>query len=212
MTKYWKIIKPTEEEKEAYWDVYKYLKRHLKNEWTQTKTRFKVDTSRMQYYTNYDDKEYKYGNIRLYSQEWLDMFTDICYLLTDKLKENYKFYEKIDEDSFFDTLLLNYYRDGNDYISAHSDNEKNLDTEYPIVCLSLGETRNLNIRKKISHGESSHKDDNFLKRYELAHGDIFIMFPGMQNKYTHEIPKSQKNMSPRISITARRYDSMIINP
>ncbi len=48
----------------------------------------------------------------------------------------------------FNTVLLNFYRDGDDYICSHIDDEYDLDTTKGIWSLSIGGARTFNITDK----------------------------------------------------------------
>lgn len=95
-------------------------------------------------------------------------------------------------------VLVNLYRDGHDYIGAHSDNERDLDVingENIILSLSFGATRDF-----IFHNKS-----NTSVKYELPlhHGDLLIMRGETQKKWRHSLPKRLKVKEPRINLTFR---------
>ena len=94
-------------------------------------------------------------------------------------------------------LLINQYKDGNDYIGAHSDSESSIDTTQPIVSLSFGESRIFRIRDK--------KSKQIVQDFVLKSGDLFVMKSGFQSLYTHEIPKQTKVGGERISVTFRKH-------
>ena len=69
----------------------------------------------------------------------------------------------------FNTCLCNYYRDGNDKISMHSDSEASLVKNSPIASISLGAVRHFDIDYK----EKKKNERNF--RIDLANGSLLIM-------------------------------------
>ena len=95
----------------------------------------------------------------------------------------------------FNSVLINKYRDGSDYVSWHQDNEKELGIDPIIASLSFGETRNFKLRNV------ANKD---LKvEVKLEHGDLLIMGPSIQTYWQHELPKSKANNNCRYNLTFR---------
>ena len=97
----------------------------------------------------------------------------------------------------FNGLLVNKYMDGNDYISAHSDDETGLDL-IGVISISYGAERIFRIRKK---------DTKHIVYDELTtHCSILHMGGNFQKLYTHEIPIQKKIKEPRISFTFRKHN------
>lgn len=109
------------------------------------------------------------------------------------MEEVRKRVEKQAEGSF-NSLLLNYYRDGKDSIGWHSDNERELGVNPVVPSISLGEERVFQIR----HTKSKEK-----KEYILKHGSLLIMSGTMQHYWQHSVPKSNKVNGGRINLTFR---------
>ena len=95
----------------------------------------------------------------------------------------------------FTSVLLNYYRDGNDSVSWHRDNEKVLRVNPVIASVSFGATRTFKFRHV--------NDYSVIRSVELEHGTFLLMKGETQHKWQHQIPKSKKVMKPRISLTFR---------
>lgn len=95
----------------------------------------------------------------------------------------------------FNSVLANLYRDGQDSMGYHADNEKELGKNPVIASLSFGETRLFRFR----HPQSGCRLD-----LELAHGDLLIMAGKLQHHWQHELPKTHKPKQPRINLTFRR--------
>jgi len=90
-------------------------------------------------------------------------------------------------------VLLNYYRDGKDYISYHSDRETKYDTSVALV--SLGGTRKF-VLKNINNSQINHQ-------FILEDGDLMILnYEAIKTQFKHSIPKMAGTES-RISITFR---------
>lgn len=104
--------------------------------------------------------------------------------------------EQIEKDiqHKFNTCLINKYKDGNEYMGWHRDNEKELGSNIIIASLSLGAKRDFQIRSLI---------DKDKQNFELQHGDLFIMKSGFQNKFEHQLPKRKRIMNPRLNLTFR---------
>ena len=97
--------------------------------------------------------------------------------------------------SDFNSVLLNYYRDGTDSISWHQDDEPEVGTSPVIASVSLGSDRIFKLKNKTT-GE---KTDTV-----LSHGDLLVMAGDCQTEWLHCIPKTKKPIGPRISLTFRR--------
>jgi alkylated DNA repair dioxygenase AlkB len=95
----------------------------------------------------------------------------------------------------FNSVLINKYRDGSDYVSWHQDNEKELGIDPIIASLSFGETRNFKLRNV---GNKDLKVD-----VKLEHGDLLIMGPSIQTNWQHELPKSKTKNGCRYNLTFR---------
>ena len=96
----------------------------------------------------------------------------------------------------FDSLLLNKYKNGEDKLGWHSDNEKELDSNAAIASLSLGAERDFFIRRKDNH-ESKLK-------ILLKHGSLLIMHPPLQEFWDHSLPPRKKVQEKRINLTFRK--------
>ena len=96
----------------------------------------------------------------------------------------------------FNTALVNQYRNGNDYMGWHRDNEKNLGIEPAVLSISLGATRKFQLRRYDSKKE--------LISLELGHGDMLLMTGPVQKFWEHRLPKAGGIEQPRINVTFRR--------
>ncbi len=96
----------------------------------------------------------------------------------------------------FTSVLLNLYRDGNDSVGWHRDNEKEFGANPVIGSVSFGETRPFQIK---------HKFRKDLKKVEipLTHGSYLLMAGPMQHFWEHQVPKTAKQIAPRINLTFR---------
>nr|WP_068890358.1 alpha-ketoglutarate-dependent dioxygenase AlkB [Pedobacter panaciterrae] len=95
----------------------------------------------------------------------------------------------------FNSVLLNYYRDGNDSVAWHSDNEQALGTHPVIASVSFGQVRCFDIRKKQDHRQKY--------SIKLESGALMIMKGNLQADWEHRIAKSLRPMRPRLNLTFR---------
>ena len=94
----------------------------------------------------------------------------------------------------FNSVLANLYRNGQDSMGCHADDEKELGRNPVIASLSLGATRIF----RLDHKYSKQRLD-----LDLAHGDLLIMAGAMQHHWKHSIPKTKKPKDARINLTFR---------
>jgi alkylated DNA repair dioxygenase AlkB len=96
----------------------------------------------------------------------------------------------------FNSCLLNYYKDGDEGMSWHSDNEKTMGAEPVIASLSFGAARKFSFK----HNESKEKIDLLLQN-----GSLIIMQGQTQEYWKHCLPQSSKIKSARINLSFRNF-------
>ncbi len=94
----------------------------------------------------------------------------------------------------FNTVLLNYYRDGRDSVSWHADDEDVLGENPVIASLSFGEERRFHLRHKKTGDRIS---------IDLPHNSALIMAGKTQHCWLHQIPKTARQVKGRINLTFR---------
>jgi alkylated DNA repair dioxygenase AlkB len=94
----------------------------------------------------------------------------------------------------FNSVLANLYRDENDSMGLHSDNEKELGINPVIASLSLGESRDLYFK---------HKNIKKSLNIPQKNGQLIVMHGETQKYWKHEIKKTKKLKKPRINLTFR---------
>ena len=102
----------------------------------------------------------------------------------------------------FNSVLANLYRNGQDSMGCHADDEKELGQNPLIASLSFGATRLLRFKHPASGGKLD---------LDLAHGDLLIMAGALQHHWRHELPKTRKIVEPRINLTFREIQPQRIN-
>jgi len=95
----------------------------------------------------------------------------------------------------FNSVLANLYRDGNDSMGCHADDEKELGENPLIASLSLGAPRLF----KQHHKTQPEKLDMV-----LSPGDLLLMAGSLQQHWLHSVPKTKKPKTPRINLTFRQ--------
>jgi alkylated DNA repair dioxygenase AlkB len=97
----------------------------------------------------------------------------------------------------FQVCIGNRYRDGQDSIGYHADDEPSMGLMPAIASISLGATRTFRIKQKLAGAKSV--------AYELRHGDLLVMQPGCQENFVHAVPKTAKACGERVNWTFRPY-------
>lgn len=95
----------------------------------------------------------------------------------------------------FNSVLLNLYRDGNDSMGWHSDDEPELGQNPVIGSLSLGGARRFMLRHR--------SQKSWKYQLELTSGSFLLMQGTTQHYWQHQVPKTKRSVSPRINLTFR---------
>ncbi|TSW89625.1 DNA oxidative demethylase ALKBH2 [Bagarius yarrelli] len=103
----------------------------------------------------------------------------------------------------FNFVLINRYKDGQDHIGEHRDDERELDPSCPIAAVSLGATRDLVFRHRDTRKEPKKHPVNPVK-LELVNGSLLLMNSPTNTYWYHSLPVRRKVTTPRISLTFRR--------
>jgi len=96
----------------------------------------------------------------------------------------------------FTHVLCNYYRDGQDSMGWHRDNEPVLGKNPTIASLTFGATRSFQLRP--------YRKKEPKVSLELSHGSLLLMGGESQHFWEHQLPKTKKVMAPRINLTFRK--------
>ncbi len=98
-------------------------------------------------------------------------------------------------DADFNSVLANLYRDGNDSMGWHADNEKELGKQPSIASLSLGATRMFRLQ---------HRRSKRVVNIPLASGDLLFMTGETQKHWRHSVPKERDVKASRVNLTFRK--------
>lgn len=97
----------------------------------------------------------------------------------------------------FNAVLLNLYRNGSDSVSWHSDKINRSGTNPTIASVTFGETRLFRLRHKF-------RKDIPQIEIPLHHGSFLIMAGQTNSFWEHAVPKTSRNVLPRINLTFRK--------
>ncbi len=157
---------------------------HAQTQWQQKKIVMfgkRVNQPRLMAWQS--DKAYTYSGLTLMPNQWT------VSLLT--LKQQIEAVAK----TSFNSALLNLYRNGQDSMGWHQDNESSLGPQPIIASLSLGAARKFKFK---------HNDNPDCKvDITLKHGSLLIMSGMTQHQWKHCLPKSKVVDHQRINITFR---------
>jgi alkylated DNA repair dioxygenase AlkB len=130
-----------------------------------------------------DSKPYTYSGITLYPLPW-----------TDELLSIKQRIETVAGVSF-SSVLLNRYRNGQDYVGWHTDAEKELGQNPVIGSVNFGATRKFQLRRIDNHKEKF--------EVELQHGTYLVMQGATQHYWQHQVPKTARPIGERLNLTFR---------
>lgn len=131
---------------------------------------------------------YKYSGVAFDPLPWTDELLQI------------KSKAEILAGTSFNSVLLNFYRDGNDSMGWHSDDEPELGRDPIIASVNFGEARRFDLRLKADHKQKQH--------ILLEDGSILVMKGDLQHYWQHQVAKSAKVKGPRINLTFRMIKSL----
>lgn len=130
-----------------------------------------------------NNKPYTYSGITLNPLPWT----------TELLEIKHKI--EAEANVRFSSVLLNRYRDGQDYVGWHTDAEKELGHNPVIGSVNFGATRKFQLRRIDDHKEKF--------EVELKHGTFLLMQGTTQHFWQHQIPKTATKIGERINLTFR---------
>lgn len=148
----------------------------------------KVRIPRLQAWYGEASAHYQYSGIDMKPLPWTKSLAS--------LKERCE----LQSQTRFNSVLANLYRDGNDSVGWHADDEPELGTEPVIASISLGVQRHIDFR----HNQSKQK-----VRFQLEHGSLLLMSGGTQQYWQHTLPRSLKVTGARVNLTFRTIKSQL---
>ncbi len=129
-------------------------------------------------------KTYTYSGIKSTPNEW-----------TERLLDLKRRVEAV-AGTGFNSVLLNWYRDGSDHLGWHADDEAELGRDPVIASVNFGATRDFILRRK---------DDRTRRLVlPLKHGTLLLMRGALQHHWEHAVPKRLKVVQSRFNLTFRQ--------
>ncbi|CAL67312.1 alpha-ketoglutarate-dependent dioxygenase AlkB family protein [Christiangramia forsetii] len=128
---------------------------------------------------------YKYSGLEMSPEPFPDIIKTLKY--------------KCEEESNgikFNICLANLYRNGDDSMGWHADDEKELGSNPVIASISLGAERVFHLKHK--------KLQNAKHKINLLHGSLLVMKGTTQEFWKHQLPKTKKIIAPRVNLTFRK--------
>lgn len=131
----------------------------------------------------YGDEPYSYSGVTVHPHQWTPTLLHI------------KGRVEAAAEIQFNSVLLNLYRDQNDSVSWHSDDEPELGENPIIASVSFGATRPFQFKHK--------HDAQQRLSIDLTPGSLLLMRGTTQAFWKHQIPKSKTPCGERINLTFR---------
>lgn len=141
-----------------------------------------VAIPRLQSWHGDPECEYTYSNLTMTPQPWSEVLS--------KLKHGCETITK----AKFNCVLANWYRDGQDGMGLHADDEPELGTRPVIASVSLGQIRRFTFK---------HKTTKASYHFDLEPGSLLVMAGDTQRYYFHGLSKTKKPIGGRINLTFR---------
>lgn len=137
---------------------------------------------RLQSWHGDTDTSYRYSNITLQPNDW----TPCLQALKVKCENA--------SEARYNSVLVNYYRNGDDAMGWHADDETELGTNPTIASLTLGCERTFSLKHKTTK-----------QRFDinLASGSLLIMSGSTQRFWQHALPRRKRVVEGRINLTFR---------
>jgi alkylated DNA repair dioxygenase AlkB len=126
---------------------------------------------------------YTYAGLTLYPTPWIDPILQIkavCEAIAG---------------TTFNSVLLNLYRNGDDTVGWHSDDEPELGPNPTIASVSLGAARRFDLRHKVTKETV---------KTLLLPGSVLVMSGRTQAEWVHQVPRTKRVGEPRINLTFRQ--------
>ena len=141
-----------------------------------------VKIPRLQSWMGDPDATYTYSGLKMHPLPWSEPIISIkrdCEKITGNV---------------FNSVLANWYRDGQDSMGMHSDDEPELGTQPVIASVTLGEPRKFIFK---------HKYAGIKQDLVLEHGSLLVMRGTTQQYWQHGINKTKRRIDDRINLTFR---------
>lgn len=142
-----------------------------------------IPSPRLTAYQADEGVSYSYSGITLEPAGWTPAVTELRRRVEEEVGRP------------FNSVLVNKYRGGDDSMGWHADDEKELGNEPVIASVSLGAERRFLLRAN---------DTGEKIEVLLTSGSLLVMGGRSQHDWKHAVPKTKKDVGPRINLTFRK--------
>ena len=177
---YWGRIFETEESDGYYNELLKDIK--WKNDEAIIYGKHIITKRKVAWYAD-EPYEYTYSKINRKALEWTPMLLELKIQVEKRTGQSYN------------SCLLNLYHNGEEGMSWHRDDEKDLKENGSIASLSFGAKRRFVLK---------HKESKYQQAFELNHGDLLEMKGETQSHWVHRVATTKKVLTPRVNLTFRQ--------
>jgi alkylated DNA repair dioxygenase AlkB len=139
---------------------------------------------------NYGERSYDYSGLTFAPLPWTPLLAEL------------KAHAERVAAQGFNALIVQLYRDGNDGVNWHSDDNPSVGEDPTIASLSFGATRRFLVRPK--RGEGPALD------LTLNSGDVLVMRGDLQHTHVHKVPREPQVTAPRINLTFRGISGPVV--
>ena len=136
--------------------------------------------------------DYRYSGVDHRAKPWTQTLLQIKSRIEKHLALQCKQSEPVVS---FNSVLGNWYRNGQDSVAWHADDEVELGHQPLIASVSLGASRTFQVKHK--------RDSNRRYKWLLPHGSLLIMQGDSQADFQHQVPKEKHVTESRINLTYR---------
>lgn len=151
-----------------------------------------VTEARLEYFMSDEPRSYTYGkppNDREYHSNPYSIEAEVLRL---HLNATY--------GCNYSVCFLNRYDNQKHQLGWHADDSPTMDRDHPIAVISFGAVREIWWKPQADKGLVPED-----QRQRLGHGSLFVMPPRFQDSYFHRIPRADREVGTRVSLTFRRY-------
>lgn len=135
---------------------------------------------------------YTFSGVTVHPKTWTPVLTEI--------KERVEF----EVGRKFNFVLVNRYKNGQQHIGEHRDDEKDLLPDSPIASVSFGQEREFVFRHEDLHFRRKRADQIPPVKLMLKHGSLLVMNSPTNKFWYHSLPVRKTATKPRINLTFRQ--------
>lgn len=151
-----------------------------------------VTEARKEYFMSDEPRSYRYGTPPYDREYQSSPYSDTVKGIQTALNEIF--------ERDYNVCFLNRYDTQQNQLGWHADDSPTMDHDHPIAVVSFGAAREIWWKPKDQKGVVPPE-----QRQLLADNSLFVMPGGFQRDHLHRIPKADRAVGCRISLTFRRY-------